>query len=197
MNRIKLKKIKYCLHLMIIAVMVLSCKNSTKEINDFLADQNLPIGVAENVNLVKKDSGKIVTRLSGKLLWDYKNKELNPYQEFPKGIKIVNIDRITRDSTTITGDYAIRFEETLFSEIIGNVVVINHANGGVLKTNQLYSDDKEKVYFTESAFTMYTENDTIHGVGFEAEKNFNNWILNETNGDLILEENEEKQEENE
>lgn len=190
---------RFCKNIIWVLALVFlgACKNSTKEINDFLADKNLPIGEAENFNLVHKDSGKVVLRVNGDVLWDFTHKKLNPYQEFPEGIKIVNIDRITRDSVTITGDYGIKFSETGFSEIIGNVVITNHANGAVLNSDQIYSDDKAKMYFTESAFTLYTENDTIHGVGFESDNSLTNWVLNNTSGDLILEGNEEKQEENE
>lgn len=167
-----------------------SCKNSSKEINDFLADKNLPVGVAENMNHVYKDSGKVTSRLIAPVFWDFKNRKLNPYSEFPKGVKIVNINRVSRDSVTILGDYAISYEKTRVSEIIGHVVVINHLNGVILNTDQMYWDQKEKYYFTKSPFTIYTETDTLTGVGFESESNLSNWILNNTQGDFIVNQKE-------
>ncbi|WP_029489307.1 LPS export ABC transporter periplasmic protein LptC [Ochrovirga pacifica] len=173
----------------ITALLLWSCKNSTKEINDFLADRNLPIGVAENVNFVYKDSGRVTRRMMAPVFWDFSNRELNTYSEFPEGVKIVSINRVTRDSVTITGNYAISYDKTAFSEIVGDVVVINHTNGAVLNSEQIYCDDKEGVYFTETPFTLYTQKDTLKGVGFESDNYLSNWILNNTSGDITLEEN--------
>ncbi|GGF76930.1 LPS export ABC transporter periplasmic protein LptC [Wenyingzhuangia marina] len=183
--------LKYLSKISLILVVLVSCKNSSKEINDFLADKNLPVGVSENVNLVRKDSGIIVSRMITPLYWDYTNKKLNPYYEFPKGVKIVTINRLSRDSVTVTGDYAISYANTAISEIIGHVVVVNHENGVVLNTDQMYWDQKEDYYFTEQPFTIYTEKDTMNGVGFESESNLNNWILNNTKGDFIVDQKEE------
>lgn len=189
--------LKQLLGALLLLFVLWSCENSSKEINDFLADKNLPISVAEHINMIHKDSGKVTSRMLAPLMWDFSNRELNPYNEFPKGIKIVQIKRITRDSVTITGDYAISYTNTGISEIIGNVVVINHSNGAILESEQMYRDQKENYFFTETPFTLYTENDTINGVGFESNGNLSNWILNNTSGDLNLETNNEKQIEDE
>jgi len=164
---------------------LMSCQNSSKEINDFLADKNLPIGIAENINHVYKDSGKVTSRLIAPIFWDYSNRKLNPYSEFPKGIKIVNINRATRDSVTIIGDYGISYSNTNFSEIIGRVKVINHQENITLKTDKMYWDQKVNYFFSESPFSIITVSDTIHGVGFESESNLKNWILNKTSGHFI------------
>lgn len=184
---------KQFLRISLLLFILWSCENSSKEINDFLADKNLPISVAEHINMIHKDSGKVTSRMIAPLMWDFSNRELNPYNEFPKGIKIVQIKRVTRDSVTITGDYAISYTNTGISEIIGNVVVINHSNGAILESEQMYRDQKENYFFTETPFTLYTEKDTIHGVGFESVGNLTKWILNNTSGDLNLETNNEKQ----
>lgn len=178
------KKLKY-ISLLLLTV-VFSCKNSSKEINDFLADQNLPIGVSEEINHVYKDSGQITSRLIAPVLLDFTNRKLNPYSEFPKGIKIVSIDRHTRDSITITGNYAVSYDKTHFAEIIGDVVIVNHQQGATLNSEQMYWDQKEEYFFTESKFTLFTEKDTMHGVGFESDGNLNNWILNNTNGNFVV-----------
>ncbi|MGY5355953.1 LPS export ABC transporter periplasmic protein LptC [Wenyingzhuangia sp. IMCC45467] len=183
--------IKSLSKIIVVLLILASCKNSSKEINDFLADKNLPIGVTENVNYVYKDSGIITTRMKAPLYWDFTNRKLNPYYEFPKGVKIVKIDRITRDSVTTIGDYAISYDKTRISEIIGNVIVINHHDSVTLNTDQMYWDQKEGYYFSKSPFTIYTEKDTLTGVGFESKSDLSNWILNNTKGDFIVDQKEE------
>ncbi|MGY5351502.1 LPS export ABC transporter periplasmic protein LptC [Wenyingzhuangia sp. IMCC45533] len=167
-------------------IVTCSCKNSTKEINDFLADQNLPVGIAENINHMYKDSGSVTSRLISPLFLDFSNRKEHPYSEFPDGVKFVNINRKTRDSVTITGDYAISYANTAFSEIIGNVVIVNHSQSVTLNSEQMYWDQKENYFFTETPFVIYTEQDTINGVGFESDSGLNNWILNNTNGNFVV-----------
>ena len=45
----------------IIVAMFFSCGNDIKEVQDFLAEKNLPIGAAKNVHLIHTDSGKVMT----------------------------------------------------------------------------------------------------------------------------------------
>ena len=39
-------------------------------------------------------------------------------------MKIINFEG--KDSVTVTGDYALSYSKTNISELVGNVVVINH-----------------------------------------------------------------------
>ena len=113
-----------------LSVMLFSCSNNTQEVRDFLASKNLPIGIAKNAFHVYKDSGRITSKLITPLLYDFSNRKEHPYNEFPDGIKIINFEG--KDSVTITGNYALSYSKTSVSEIVGNVIVLNH-------TEQLHS----------------------------------------------------------
>lgn len=171
-----------------LAAMFFSCVNSVKEVNDFLADKNLPIGESENVFHVYKDSGRIVFRMNTPLLLDFSNREMHPYSEFPKGIELVTISKDGKDSTTITGNYAVSYSKTSISEIIGDVVVFNHTEKSELQTPQLYWDQKTNYIFTEKEFTLTVEGDTIHGKGFESKQDLSGWVLKKIKGDLNVKE---------
>ena len=106
-------------------ILLFSCTNNIKEVQDFLADKNLPIGVAKNINLVYKDSGEIVTKMQSPLVLDYSNRKAHPYSEFPKGIYITKFSK-EGDSTTISGNYSITYTKTKISEIRDSVVIINY-----------------------------------------------------------------------
>jgi len=164
--------------------MFFSCTNNTKAVRDLLADKNKPIGIAVNANHKYKDSGRITNRLITPLLHDFSNRKQHPYNEFPKGIKIVTIDKTGVDSTTITGNYAISYKKTAISEIKGNVVILNHTDKLKLETNQLFWDQKEKYFFTEDGFRFTTLKDTINGFGFEANQDLTKWIAKDITGDI-------------
>jgi LPS export ABC transporter protein LptC len=147
----------------IIVAMFFSCGNDFNEVNDFLADKNLPIGVSKNVYLTYTDSGKIKNRLITPLLHDFSNRTKHPYQEFPRGITIITFDKT--DSTTITADYAITYKKTQISEIKGNVIVLNHLKKMKLKTEQLFWDQKENYFYSNKKSILTSPNDTLIGLG--------------------------------
>lgn len=173
-----------------VVTMFFSCANSVKEVNDFLADKNLPVGESEDVRHVYKDSGRVVTRMDTPLLYDFSNREEHPYSEFPKGIKIVTISTSGEDSTTVTGNYAKSYNKTQISELIGDVVVYNHTEKSMLKTPQLYWDQRTNYVFTEKEFSLITEGDTIHGKGFESNMDLSGWLLKKITGDIQIKEEE-------
>ena len=170
--------------------MFFSCTNDAKKVRDFLADKNLPVGVAKNAYHVYKDSGRITSRLITPLLHDFSNRKNHPYNEFPNGIKVVTINKNGIDSTTITGNYCVSYNKTAISEIKGNVVVFNHTDKAKLETNQLFWDQKEEYFFTEDGFRLTTERDTINGFGFEANQNLTKWIAKDITGDVLANQKE-------
>ena len=168
--------------------MFFSCTNNTQKVRDFLAAKNLPTGIAKNATHIYKDSGRITSKLKTPLLHDFSNRKEHPYNEFPKGIKIINYSNKSKDSVTIIGDYGLSYTKTKVSQIKGNVVVINHTNYSKLETEELFWDQKTKYFVTEKAFTFTTLKDTIFGIGFECKEDLSKYLAKETTGRLETEE---------
>ena len=171
----------------LLATLFFSCANDIKEVRDFLADKNLPIGISTEIHSVYKDSGRISTLIKSPLVNDFSNRKEHPYSEFPKGIKITKIAK-NLDSTTVTGSYAITYSKTQISEIRGDVVVVNHAKNYTLRTDQLFWDQKEHYFTTEKEFTLITPKDTLYGVGFESSESLSNWQAKNNRGNLSVKE---------
>ena len=165
--------------------MFFSCTNSVKDVRDFLADKNLPIGEAYDINLKHTDSGRIDIKMKAKLMLDFSNRTKDPYSVFPKGIEITTINK-DGDSILIKGDYAKSFAKTEVSEIKHNVSIYNYAQKNRLETNQIYWDQKTHYFFTESKFAFYTLTDTIYGVGFEATEDLKHWWVKNQTGVLTI-----------
>lgn len=175
-----------------IVAMFFSCGNDINELNDFLADKNLPIGLSKNIYLTYTDSGKINNRLITPLLYDFSNRKKHPYQEFPNGIKIITFDK-RDDSTTITADYAITYKKTQISEIKGNVVVLNHLKKMKLKTEQLFWDQKENYFYSIKKSVLTSPNDTLIGLsGFDSNADLTNANMLGNSAYLYIEENHKK-----
>lgn len=153
-----------------LVAMFFSCGNKIQEVEDFLADKNLPIGEVKSVHLIHTDSGRIKTKLIAPLMLDYSNRKEHPYSKFPDGIKIVTFDK-KEDSVILTADYSVSFNKTSISEVKGNVVVVNEADGSKLMTDQLFWDANEHYIYTEKRFILISNSDTIKGIGFESNEN--------------------------
>lgn len=181
------KKIIRSIAVICMTAMFFSCGNDAQEVRDFLADKNLPIGVVENFHNIHTDSGRVDLKLSAPLLHDFSNREKHPYNEFPKGIKVVTIDK-NKDSVVVTGNYAITYNMTSISEIKDKVVIINHSDYKKLLTEQLFWDQKTKYFYTEKPFTLITQTDTIFGVGFDASEDLKVFMSKQNRGSVYLNE---------
>ena len=134
-----------------LVAMFFSCGNDLKEVQDFLADKNLPVGVAKNVNLIHTDSGRVKTKLRTPLLHDFSNRTEHPYQEFPNGIEIITFDKYG-DSIILTADYTKTYSKTGISEVSKNVVVTNHKEKTKLFTQQLFLGSNHSLYLYRKIF---------------------------------------------
>jgi LPS export ABC transporter protein LptC len=170
----------------LLVAMLFSCVNDQKKIKDFIADKNLPISVTKDINLIHTDSGKIKSKMITKLLYDFSNRKKHPYQEFPKGIKMITFEK-NGDSTTIISDYARTYKNTEVSEIKGNVVVINHRKNIKLLTEQLFWDQKENYFFSNKKTILISGKDTLIGKdGFDANSDLTNANMMNNKGKLEI-----------
>ena len=172
----------------VLLAMFFSCTNSSEEVKDFFADKNLPMGYAENVAHVYKDSGRVSSKMETPILLDFSNRKMNPYNEFPEGILITSFKNQGNDSIGVWGDYAITYSNTSLSKIEGNVVVLNYLDGSRLETTELYWDDKSNYFFTEKRFTLAQDDGIIEGFGFESNQDLSDWIMKRVSGDGIIKE---------
>lgn len=170
-----------------LVISIFSCGNDIKEVQDFLADKNLPVGVAKNVKLVHTDSGRVKTKLNTNLLLDFSNRKEHPYQEFPKGIEITTFDK-NNDSITLIADFCRTYAKTGISEVKQNVLVINHKDQIKLYTEQLFWDQNTHYIYTEEAFKLITKTDTIKGKGFESNEKLSKVTMKNTSGVIYLNE---------
>lgn len=171
----------------LIVAMFFSCGNEMKEVQDFLAEKNLPIGTASSVNLIHTDSGKVKTILIAPIMHDFSNRKNHPYTLFPEGLKIVSLDKLG-DSIILTADYSVTYSKTDISEVRGNVVVENPKAKSKLMTPQLFWDSKEHYIYTEKDFTLITRYDTIQGRGFESNEDLTKVNMKSVKGSVYVEE---------
>jgi LPS export ABC transporter protein LptC len=184
------KKISYQLiniATILIVAMFFSCGNDIKEVQDFLAEKNLPIGAAKNVYLIHTDSGRVKSILTAPVMHDFSNREDHPYTLFPDGVQIISFDA-KGDSVILTAGYSITFTNTNISEVKDSVSIVNPAEKTKLFTSQLFWDSNEHYIYTEKDFTLITQLDTIHGIGFESNEDLSKVNMKSIKGSVYVKE---------
>jgi LPS export ABC transporter protein LptC len=164
--------------------MFFSCQDNYKEVQKIGVSENEPIGEAENFNLKYTDSGRVTVNLISPKRLDYSNRDF-PYEEFPEGINLYLYDKENNKSTVVS-DYAITYKKTSLIDLQGNVVITTH-DGNVLKSDQLYFDQKREWLFTNTPVTFRSGQDIIHGNRFDSNKDFTNAEVLEVTGIFAVE----------
>jgi len=172
----------------ILVAMFFSCGNDLKEVQDFLAEKNLPIGIVKNIYSIQTDSGLVKTKLIAPELHDFSNRENHPYMEFPEGLMVVTYDK-KGDSVVLIADYSVTYTKTNISEVRNNVHITNYSDSSKLITDQLFWDANERYIYTEKKFMLITKTDTIRGVGFESNEDLSKLNMKSISGTIYVKEN--------
>jgi len=160
-----------------------SCTNDMKIVNALPDLNNKPIMSAVEVNIERNDSGEIILKAYAPEFAYYKNAK-DPYQEFPKGLKIETYSHYPILESSMKADYAKNLEKKKIWEARRNVVVSNY-KGDTLVTELLYWDQNKKIIYSDKFCRVKTEDGVLYGKnGFEADENFTRWKLKNTKGTI-------------
>jgi LPS export ABC transporter protein LptC len=168
----------------IMVTMFFSCSDSFNQVQKMGISENEPIGIAENINLKYTDSGRVTANLISPKMLDFTNRDF-PYNEFPEGIALDIFDDENKKSVVVA-NYAIIYNETNLIDLQGNVVITTN-DKRVLKTEQLFYDQKREWLFTNKPVTFISETDIIHGNGFDSNSKFTNAEVLEVTGNVTVE----------
>jgi LPS export ABC transporter protein LptC len=168
----------------IMVTMFFSCSDSFNQVQKIGISENEPIGIAENINLKYTDSGRVTANLISPKMLDFTNRDF-PYNEFPKGITLDIFDDENKKSVVVA-NYAIIYKETNLIDLQGKVIITTN-DKRVLKTEQLFYDQKREWLFTNKPVTFISETDIIHGNGFDSNSKFTNAEVLEVTGIVTVE----------
>lgn len=164
-----------------------ACENNFSDVQKVGILQNQPIGEAENIDLkyttYVDDTVQLKANLISPKMLDYSNRDF-AFSEFPDGIELKVYDE-DGNMTKIISQYAISYTDTDIIDLRGNVRIITHQEE-VLRTEQLYYNEKLEWVFTNEPWVFQQPSGPKHGVGFDSDKNFKNFQMLEMGGDFEL-----------
>jgi LPS export ABC transporter protein LptC len=183
----------YSLLIIITLSIFSSCKNDLDEIRALTYEEDLPNVTVEGLNAEYSINAVRQVKLLAPLAYRYTDIE-EEYSLFPNGITL-NFYNIEGDiHSSLRADYGIYFEKKGFAKAKGNVILTN-TNKSVLKTEELYLDEKTEKIYTDKLVNIKDEDGfEITGKGgFESNLDFTVYRFTDVSGNKILDDDEEKE----
>jgi LPS export ABC transporter protein LptC len=135
---------------------------------------------ATDITTVISDSGITRYRISAPS-WNIYDRANQPYQEFPQGIRFEQFDLNLKVSSNISSDYAKFKENEQLWELRGHVKMTN-VQGQLFETTQLFWNQMQERFYSDSAITITDASHIIKGIGFESNQNMTNYHIKKTQG---------------
>jgi LPS export ABC transporter protein LptC len=159
--------------LLILLMFLGSCVNDLEEVKALTKKYDVSKDVGEQVRIVYSDSGNVKLIIEAKTLEKF-NDYSDPKDIFPNGIIITFLDQTKQPNSWLKADYAVRKYKEKKMTVKGNVVFYNKQNDK-LQSAELIWDEQNKKIYTEKFIKVSRPavGDTIYGVGFETDQNFN------------------------
>lgn len=175
--------------LYIIAIGILSlcsCENDLSEVNKIEnIEQEEAVDIYHDVRIVYSDSTIVKAEVSGPELRIYHDSTGN--YEFQKGIRIILFDPNGQESQRITADYGVQRSTRGITEFRKNVV-INMADGSIIKTEELFYDENIKEYYNSVPISMdfKDQRGSVYATSFRSDDKFENIRSESMTGFRIL-----------
>lgn len=157
-----------------------------EQIKEALSDSLLTSTESWDVEMsLIKDGNRSIT-ISGSRAEKYHLKQ-RPYTEIHGPVSLVLYDTLQQITSEITCKRALYYEEQGTFEFYEDVVVTTD-DSLTLRTSFLkWVDDTKRIYSPEFV-TITTPKDSIAGVGFQSDTDFQNYTIRESSGEVIVEE---------
>ncbi|WLD24570.1 LPS export ABC transporter periplasmic protein LptC [Flavobacterium dauae] len=161
---------RYFAHIIALSFVLTACNNDLKDIQNLSKKQLFASGEADSINVKYTDSAKIKAEMYAVKMLDY-GKAKYPFNHFPKGVKVTVYDS-NKNKNYIVADQATVYNKTGMINLTGNVTITSY-DGKILKTNQMYYDQKNNWFFTEHYFKVTDKNKSFFdGIGVDFDQNF-------------------------
>ena len=169
----------------VIAVIALfSCQEDFDKVRNLSLASDAPVGIGEKTNSIHTDSGKVVANMLAPVFLDFSNRKF-PYSEFPDGVTVYFYEEDKK--STITSDYAIRYDKTGLVDLRGNVVLFT-SDSTELLAEQVYWDQTNNWIFSDAPYRIKFKDGSYNdGSSFDSNKDFTNFLSRKNTGFQLIE----------
>lgn len=172
-----------------VSLLLLACVNDLKEIERVSSMSETPQDISLGVELIYSDSAVVKAKMvSSKMIH---HGDTNAYYEFPDDVLVIFYDETQKEARRVTSKYGIYREKQQLVELRNNVVA-TMADGTVFRSEELYWDDKRRMFYNTLPLTITSPSgDIVEGTSFESDEDFKNRKIMHLRSTYQLKEGEE------
>lgn len=160
----------------VVLFLAAACSEEKHDKIDAITDRaTFPRMKATEVTTVVSDSGITRYRITAPE-WNIYDKAIQPYWEFPKGIHIERFDLSFNVDANIHSNYARFLENEQLWELKGKVSATN-IMGELFETEQLFWNQREEKFYSDSVIKITQTTRIITGVGFDSNQSMTQYTI--------------------
>lgn len=163
-----------------------ACSNDLKEIEATAAYYAPAVERGEDITLIYNEEGHKKVKLEAPVIIQHKLEE--PYIEFPKGLNVWFYNDSLETTSTLSAQYAIRYEQEEKTVFRDSVIIVNEMGEKVYTEEMTWDEQAEKVY-SDALVRIVTPDKRITGHGFEANQSFTEYVIKEITGQVYVQSN--------
>ncbi len=172
----------------VVLLLIVGCSKDKPDTIAAIADRStLPRLHASEITTVISDSGITRYRISSPQ-WNVYDKANQPYWEFPDGIHFEKFDLNLKVDANIHAQYARFNENEQVWELKGKVKSTN-LQGELFETEQLFWNQREERFYSDSLIKITQKSHIITGIGFESNQSMTRYLIRKPQGIFPVEEN--------
>lgn len=162
---------------------IVSCKeNDMAKVKAMFNEKDVDVEVADSVKFIYKEGKYTRAIVTGKTIKRY-TKTQNKL-EFPDGLFVRFFEEL-RLISILKADYAENNDGEQIIKVSGNVYMENEKYER-LETPSLIWNIRAKKISTDKPIKIRTVDNTIYGIGFDADENFSNYTIRKVTGIVAI-----------
>jgi LPS export ABC transporter protein LptC len=176
------------LTVVVVLFFAIACSNDKPEKIGAIVDRSkLPKLHATEITTVISDSGITRYRISAPR-WDVYDRANQPYWLFPNGIHFEKFDENLKVDANLHSQYARFNENEQLWELRGKVKMTN-IQGELFETEQLFWNQRQERFYSDSLVKITQASHIITGIGFESNQTMTNYTIRQPQGIFPFDEN--------
>lgn len=163
-------------------VLCISCENDMQQVKE-LGSKKTGIEEVINVETLLSQNGQMRAKLTAPLMLRYQIDTAKI--EFPKTLKVDFYDSTGKLESKLFAKYG-HYLENINKVFLKDSVVVANNRGDTLKTEELYWDQNQQIFFTDKNVKIVQPDKTIYGTGLRAAQSFKWWTIIKPTGFVVV-----------
>ena len=160
-------------------VVVISCSNDPKLVQEFVNDKQLPIEQIKEAVLLHTENGRLKVRVVASSIERYQ--DIQPALIFSDHLEVYFYNDSSQLQSTLMADYASIDEEKKIMIAQNNVILIS-SDDKKLETDELIWDENKNKIYTDKKVKITTGKEVIYGEGFTSTPDFKQYSITKIHG---------------